>query len=209
MWYKESMQEISRWSENTETCHDFAIYPKRFYKAVSEMNGGKVYDFCFIGSFKTDRLTIKNRKWIIKFIEKNFTNKSYLQFTDENTKKNYGIMGAYDFTLKKTGFVPKNHEAEYRNKFDDNYFKTMCKSKFTLCPAGDKYYSMRFYESLMCKSIPVVKSKQETFRSEEESKLNYKYYLTTDEIVYREEWVEHNYDIFLRHHTFEYRVENP
>ena len=81
----------------------------------------------------------------------------------------------------------------------------MTKSKFTLCPAGDVTWSMHFYEALMCRSIPIVNSANETFRSKEESKLNYKYYLTIDHIVCRDDWVKHNYKIFLRYHTLRLR----
>jgi len=38
------------------------------------------------------------------------------------------------------------------------YFEKMCQSKFILCPAGDEPWSFRFYETLMCKSIPIVES---------------------------------------------------
>ena len=57
----------------------------------------------------------------------------------------------------------------------------------------------------MCKCIPIVNTVEETYRSKEESKLNYKYYLSSDkEFVYREDWVEHNHNIFLQYHTLEY-----
>ena len=75
----------------------------------------------------------------------------------------------------------------------------MCKSKFCLCPAGDAKWSMRFIEAIMCKTIPIVNEVKESYRSEEESKLDYKYYLTSDkEFIFREDWVEHNYNIFLK-----------
>jgi hypothetical protein len=66
-------------------------------------------------------------------------------------------------------------------------------------------WSMRFYECLMCKCIPIVDKVEETFRSVEESKLDYKYYLTScPEFVYREDWVEHNYNLFIKYHTLYY-----
>ena len=38
-----------------------------------------------------------------------------------------------------------------------------------------------------------------------ESKLEYKYYTTSSpEFIYREDWVEHNYNIFLKYHTLEF-----
>ena len=118
-------------------------------------------------------------------------------------------MGNYDHTLSKNGFVPKETPMDERNYFDKNYFDNLSQSKFCLCPGGDGMYSMRFYECLMCKCIPIVNKVEETYRSEEESKLNYKYYLSSNtEFVYREDWVEHNYNIFLQYHTLEYFYTN-
>lgn len=107
----------------------------------------------------------------------------------------------------KTGSCLRNIIVADRNWFDEDYFKIMSKSKFTLCPAGDLIYSMRFYESLMCRSIPIVNSVNETFRSEAESLLGYKYYLVTDDIEYREDWVNYNYELFLKYHTLEYKED--
>ena len=40
---------------------------------------------------------------------------------------------------------------------------------------GDTYWSFRFYETLMCKTIPMVTSWHHTYRTKEEAKINYKY----------------------------------
>ena len=66
-----------------------------------------------------------------------------------------------------------------RNSFDNKYYEIMSKSKFTLCPAGDCPWSMRFYEALLCKSIPIVNNSLK--HGIRKKKLDYKYYLTTDE----------------------------
>lgn len=201
MWYKEAFEECGLWKDDTKFDTSYIIFPKRYYEAVAKLSQKKLYDFCFIGAFKVDEETEKNRDWIIEFIKDNFSEDSYLQFTDKETKKNYTAMGDFDLTLNKQGMVPKETKLIDRNRFDKNYFSTMCHSKFILCPAGDVFWSMRFFEALMCRCIPVVKSVDETFRSFNESKLGYKYYLTTDDIVYRDDWVEHNYNIFLKRHT--------
>ena len=202
MWYIESYSELSVDKYDIDT--SYAIYPKRFYKNIN-LNIDKKYDFIFIGGLLTDYTTYKNRKWIIRFINNNFNCNSYLQFTDKKTKRNYKIKGDYDHTLSENGFVPKEVKKKERNFFDKKYFDNLSQSKFGLCPAGDSMYSMRFYECLMCKCIPIVKNVAETYRSKEESKLDYKYYLSSDkEFIYREDWVEHNYNIFLQYHTLEY-----
>jgi len=209
MWYHESYNEknfllhsLSRLTHRP-ICQDFALYPQRFYKTVEKLDHKKTINFCFIGAYKIDNKTVENRKWILDFIRNNFTDSSYLQFTDKKTKENYQSMGNFDYTLRRSGFVPKEHPIKMRNRFDEHYFKQLSKSQFTLCPAGDAMWSMRFYEALMCKSIPIVNNANEIGRSRAESELDYKYYLTSEQPVYREDWVEYNYEIFLKYHTLE------
>lgn len=201
MWFNEAHQECMRAGTTLDT--RYAIYPKRFYKTVEKYDKSKLFDFCFIGGLHTDKETYANRKWILDFIREKFSDASYLQFTDKKTKINHRKLGNFDYTLDAEGFVPKECPAQTRAYFDENYYKRMCNSKFTLCPAGDVFYSMRFYEALMCRSIPIVKHSNESFRSQEESFLDYKYYLTEDNIEYREDWVEHNCRIFLKYHTLD------
>ena len=147
----------------------------------------------------------ENRKWIFSFIEKKFNCNSYLNFTYITTENNYKVRGKYDYTLSENGYIPRKYGIENKNFFDKKYYNNLSQSKFCLCPSGDMMYSMRFYECLMCKCIPIVDKVEETYRSKKESKLDYKYYLSSEkEFIYREDWVEHNYNIFLQYHTLEY-----
>ena len=180
---------------------EYAIYPKRYYERVRPLTFNKYIDFCFIGTIDIDKQTQENRKWILEFIKRKFTDFSYLEFTDKAINSHYIPMGTYDVTKKSHGMVPKLLSLKRQSEFDINYFTKLAASKFCLCPAGDAFYSMRFYEALMCKSIPIVKYKNETYRTREEKDLDYKYYLTTDKHIFREELVEHNYNIFMKYHT--------
>ena len=202
MWYAESYSEISVPIESM--IYSYAIFPKRVYKSV-DLKMERKYYFIFIGALLNDTKTYNNRKWILSFIKKQFNSNSYLQFTDQITRRNYQPSGSYDHTLQQKGFVPKEVPINERNYFDQTYFRKLSQSKFCLCPGGDANWSMRFYESLMCKCIPIVDTIEETYRSKEESHLDYKYYLSSDkEFVYRNDWVEHNYELFLRYHTLEH-----
>jgi hypothetical protein len=109
-------------------------------------------------------------------------------------------MGVFDFTFERSGFVPKEVPVHERNFFDPEYYKIMCKSKFALCPAGDASWSMRFYEALMCHSIPILFDHR-TFRSQAESALGYRYYTRDDKFEFTDQWALENYDIFLEYHT--------
>lgn len=213
MWYVNSFKEINinlnknnnskYWKINIKN-KDYAIFPKKWYERIN-INQDKIYNFIFIGGLKSDQKTFINRKWVLPFIKNKFNHKSYLQFTDKKTKKNYKKMGQFDKTLKVNGFVPKEVNEVFKNYFDKNYYNKISQSKFCLCPAGEAMYSMRFYEAIMCKSIPIVNTIDETFRSKAESKLDYKYYFTSsDKFIYKKEWADHNYELFLKYHTLKY-----
>src|SRR5262249_50584342 len=119
----------------------------------------------------------------------------------KNTKQMHKEMGEFDHTFKRNGFVPKEVELSKRNYFDDNYYKVMCQAEFTLCPAGDVNWSMRFYESLMCKSIPILLDNH-AFRTASEAQHGYKvFYACDDHFKFSIAWAEHNYKLFLKHHT--------
>ena len=104
MWYAESYSEINVPIESM--IYSYAIFPKRFYKSV-DLKMERKYDFIFIGSLLPGTKTYNNRKWILSFIKKQFNSDSYLQFTDEITRRNYQPIGSYDHTLSQKGFVPK------------------------------------------------------------------------------------------------------
>lgn len=188
-----------------------AIFSNKYYNEINELNNNKIYDFCFIGSIMPN---YKNRKWIIDFAKKYFTSNSI--FINTDNKKNWELLGNYDYSNKSLGFCPLNHinsqskKAQYRivqeNLF---YFQSMCQSKFVLCPAGDAPWSFRFYETLMCKSIPIVQSWHHTYRTIEESKINYEYVLadkieSIDDISYNK-LVDKNTSIFKNVHLLNYK----
>lgn len=172
----------------------YAKFPINIVNKVNEINCEKKYNYIFIGSYKNNLGKIFNRKWIFSFIKNNFDNKSYLEFTDNETKKNYIKKGNFDHTL--------DNNTKNENNFDYSYYNKLKKSKFCLCPAGDCIYSVRFYEALLCKTIPIVSNKVETYRSKAEKKIDYKFYLSSEKNkVYNQEMIDHNYKIFLKYHT--------
>jgi len=203
LWYFEAHREIGLQVDKID--RRYAIFPQRFYKTVEKFDKTKIYDFNFIGTFLIDQDTAANRAWIIDFIKVNFSSNSFLQFTDQNTKKSHVVMGDFDHTFTRTGFVPKETPLAQRNFFDESYYKVMSNSKFTLCPAGDVNWSMRFYEALMCKSIPILLDRT-GYRTIQEAELDYKYYTLNDELEFVEDWADQNYDIFLKHHTLHFQA---
>jgi hypothetical protein len=181
-----------------------ALFSKKYYNEINELNHSKIYDFCFIGSIKSN---YNARKWVIDFAKKYFNENSIFINTDNDI--DWVSLGSFDYTYKNLGYNPKNmpnnhsKQVQYRIvKENIEYFEKMCRSKFVLCPAGDAPWSFRFYEVLMCKSIPIVESWHHTYRTAEESNLNYKYVLRENienDIDY-DNYVNENTAIFENYH---------
>lgn len=182
----------------------YAIFSKKYYNEINELNHNKIYDFCFIGSVSSN---YTERQWVIDFAKKHFTVNSI--FINTYNDLNWVSLGIFDYTNTNIGFCPKNmpdnqsKQVQYR-VFNENidYFEKMCRSNFVLCPAGDSPWSFRFYEVLMCKSIPIVESWHHTYRTIEESKINYKYvlYQNMDNSIIFDEYVNENTIIFENYH---------
>ncbi|MDF9795218.1 hypothetical protein OKW21_000481 [Catalinimonas alkaloidigena] len=85
-----------------------------------------------------------------------------------------------------------------KNLFDSTYYQLLCNSKFTLCPRGKFLWTYRFYEAIMCKSIPIVDK-----HYEEPSMWGFKYYYYQESSthLFSQDIVEHNYRLFLQRHT--------
>jgi hypothetical protein len=191
-------------NENANNCPPIAIFSKKYYNEICELNHEKIYDFCFIGSIDSNS---QARQWVIDFAKKYFTHSSIFINTDNDP--NWKLLGSFDFSNKNLGYCPKkmndnqSRNVQYRVvKENIEYFERMCKSKYCLCPAGDSSWSFRFYEVLMCKSIPIVENWHHTYRTKEESNLNYKYILSQniDININYDDYIIKNTQIFKNYH---------
>jgi hypothetical protein len=141
---------------------------------------------------------------VIDFAKQHFTENSVFVNTDKGQWKS---LGTFDLSHEKKGYNPKQQasnqskQVQYR-KVKENlfYFTTMCKSKFILCPAGDSAWSFRFYETLMCKSMPIVESWHHTYRTKEESEIPFQYVLFNQHLLFLNEKVEKNTELFEKYH---------
>tara|TARA_B000000557_G_C20796263_1_gene453398 strand:- start:998 stop:1672 length:675 start_codon:yes stop_codon:yes gene_type:complete len=181
-----------------------AIFSKKYYNDINQLNHEKKYDYCFIGSIKSN---YKKRKWVIDFAKKKFTNNSIFINTDKDT--NWEVLGSFDYSKDNNNFCPRIQEnnqskkVQYRIvKENINYFEKMCQSKYCLCPVGDAPWSFRFYEVLMCKSIPIVESWHDTYRTQEEACINYKYILydNIEKNINLDDYINENTKIFENYH---------
>lgn len=151
---------------------------------------------------KTQQRGFSNRKWVIDFARSNFGKNSIFINTSKNLnlEKEWVHLGAFDKTFSKNGSLPKS--MKNKGLFDFDYYSVMNQSRFALCPAGDAPWSIRFFEALMCKAIPIVKKRSETWRLLEERDVGYTYYLADDLKEYSHSAASRNYELFIEHHTF-------
>lgn len=176
-----------------------AKYPCSFINQINVEP--KDITFNFIGSINQNEECRKNREWVIRFAMQHFDKDSYYQITDHD--QNYVQLGDYDKTFENNShFVPEQYTGNRVLHFDPHFYDILSRSQFTLCPAGDAPWSMRFYEAIMCRSIPILEKKEHRGRNELERKLGYKFYVLGDQYVYRHDWVEHNYAVFIEHQSF-------
>ena len=204
--YEIACEELNITIKNITPSEKYAIFSKKYYEEIKSLNNIKIFDYCFIGSLESNLI---NRKWVLEFVKKYFTIKSIFINTDNPIE--WINLGKFDYTNIISGYCPKNQinnqskNVQYR-KVDENlnYFGFMRCSKFCLAPAGDAPWSFRFYEILMCESIPIVESWHHTYRTKEESQINYKYYLYTPSkkniYNYDKNIIKHNTKLFNKYH---------
>ena len=175
------------------------LYPRSYVDAVNEMPGDKRIDYSFMGSLYRPEV-FPHRAWLLDFARHRFTERSYLQLSESPPE--HQRLGSFDHTGEVDGvWVPKDVPWPERGHFNPAYFQVLRQSQFTLCPAGDAPWSCRFWESIMCRSIPIVEDPEHAERNELDRAIGYRYYLRDDEHVYDEDLVEANYELFVRHQT--------
>jgi hypothetical protein len=201
---EEALKEAGKPTSMALNNPKIALFSHKYYYDIQKLKKRKIYDYVFIGSFTN--CTLENREWVLEFVKKNFTSNSI--FINTTADVCWSKLGPYDLSHDIKCVCPgrdykdtQSREAQYRLVEENRYyFETMCQAKFCLCPAGDAPWSFRFYEVLMCKSIPIVQSWIHTFRTETESKLGYKYFLHTEPHNFNQKMIQHNTQIFERKH---------
>ena len=202
--YTESNMDISLLSHELYR-PPIAIFARQYYNEINALDNIKTHDYCFIGSFES---SYENRRWVLDFVKQHFTSNSI--FINTYYTPDWQLLGDFDYSDKQLGFCPKHHDQSRKSQYrivQENlfYFNSMKQSRFVLCPAGDTSWSFRFYEVLMCKSIPIVESWHHTYRTAEESVIKYKYVLCQDIERYvqdkrLEEYTNENTQLFEKYH---------
>lgn len=176
------------------------LHPRSFIEAVDDLPCEKVHDYCFMGTLYRPE-TFEHRRWILDFARERFTERSYLQLSESPPE--HVRLGSFDHTGETDGvFVPK--EAPWgreRAWFNPAYFAALRRSELALCPAGDRPWSMRFFEAIMCRAIPVVTDLRHVGRNDAERGIGYHVLLAHEAHAWDPELAEENYQLFLQHQT--------
>jgi hypothetical protein len=165
---------------------------------VEAMPPTKEHDYSFLGTLYRPE-TYEYRKWILDFARERFTDRSYLLLSED---EGHERLGSFDHTGDRSKvFVPKEVPFADRAQFNPAYFEVLRRTEHSLCPAGDQPWSMRFFDAIMCRSIPVVSDPAHTGRNKLEKAIGYHFALRDEEHHYRAELAEENFQRFLQHQT--------
>mmetsp|Transcript_150524 Transcript_150524/g.481838 ORF Transcript_150524/g.481838 Transcript_150524/m.481838 type:complete len:323 (+) Transcript_150524:77-1045(+) len=149
------------------------------------------------------------RDWLLDFVKENFTDIDLLKISD--ITEGYQPLGPYDKSTLGDfdSHHPNRTDPHYYATYDASYFGEMAASNFTLCPGGDRPWSMRFYEAIAAGSIPIINSARVALDTGAMDmwalwEIPYKYYTLSDgePLVYRQDWVDHNMELFIKYQTF-------
>lgn len=105
----------------------------------------------------------------------------------------------YDFKNKKKSLIVLSlygRDPSTKYNLDIEYYKNMCNSKFTLCPKGNCKWTYRFFESILCFSIPIIEDETDIYCSD------YFYYKLGDDYEYSYTKALNNYNFLIKNHTF-------
>jgi hypothetical protein len=175
------------------------LFPRSYVDAVDGMPGEKLYDYSFLGTLYRPEI-YDYRRWILDFAKHRFTDRSYLLISEDH--EGHRRLGSFDHTGdRRNVFVPKEVPLGDRARFNPAYYAVLRRSEFSLCPAGDQPWSMRFFEAVMCRSIPIVSDPSHAGRNDLERAIGYRFYLRDEDHVYDADLVEENHRLFLHHQT--------
>lgn len=175
--------------------HSIAEYCKSLWQ------NHRKYKFTFAG------LVTKNRRNVItEWVKHNTTAKpSRLtnadSFSYKVRKKVFQKLGIDDSIYKELGELviwSSTRGRKYPEKaWDDDYYSFLANSKFVLCPSGNSVWSYRFFESILCGSIPVIEEMCPAYEG-------FKFYKMQDNasnFVWDKDIVEYNYALCIQRNT--------
>ncbi len=106
-------------------------------------------------------------------------------FTGKPTAQRYRFMQAMKVNYGE-GDVEWSMRGRHSTKGnDESYFRQLGRSTFTACPDGDFIWTYRFFEAILCRSIPVVEHSCPLYAG-------FQYLTLGDRLIVEPGVVEHN-----------------
>jgi len=204
LWRQALKEENFTWANETSFyARQMVKFPRSWVGQLRRISHRhKRHDFNFVGR------PGKNRDWAMDFAQANFSSHDVFEFTGPEVQKwvNYKRRGPWDWTMRNGPHSVTRAVSSREYGFDLQYFQTMCFSNFTLCPAGDHPYAMRFIDAIAAGSIPVVRSVTKDVDSPYSmlTSIPFHYYALEDGVkpVFRQDWVDENTELFIKYCTF-------
>jgi len=82
-------------------------------------------------------------------------------------------------------------------EIDEDYYNTISKSRFTFTPTGDCPWSYRFFEAIMCLSIPILENNSNDIYMN-----NYFFFFDKDKHIYQKNKAIENLNTFIKSNHF-------
>lgn len=123
--------------------------------------------------------------------------KNYISLINKEKLIDYNFVGTITQNrnwinkyLEKNSIIKNSKKGRKKNKYeiDKEYYNIIAKSKFTLSPTGDCPWSYRFFEAILCYSIPIVENNTNDIYVKD-----YFFYYESDEHIYNEDKAIENY----------------
>lgn len=178
-------------------------FPRSWVERVAKLRrNDRSIRFNFIGGMNRNAAQKTRRQWVLDFVNDSFTQVDYLRISDDPIEG--APRGQWDHTFRTPA-----RRTVYDHDFDPSFWEVLGNSRFTLCPAGDNWWSFRFLEAILAGSIPIVRSAEEAMGPEGRAmadRVPFKYYIfsndTSFEYVYQPDWADENLYWFVHYFTF-------
>lgn len=132
---------------------------------------------------------------------------NYINTINKEKTRDYNFIGTITaqrnwinkYKNKNSLIENSNYGRDSSKKYtiDKKYYDVLCSSKFTLTPTGDCPWSYRFFEAIMCLSIPILENNSNDLYHKD----YFYYYHDSNHIYYPEKALE-NYNKFINSKHF-------
>jgi hypothetical protein len=136
----------------------------------------------------------------------------YINKIDKNKQYEYNFIGTLTDERKWVNKYKTDNSIIQDSKYgrnntkytiDENYYNIISKSKFTLTPTGDCPWSYRFFEAIMCLSIPILEKGSNDIYMKD-----YFCYFDNDKHIYNKDMAIKNYNKFVNSDHFLKNIKN-